>query len=188
MSAPVRLADDTILKDPMAKDPTEKCIGCGAFVPRIEGPIHPYMTSAPGCWLIFGEVNARYFGNEAAASYRQLCADAFAVQHPGIATVRQAVQSVCVHLMSLYAQLELGIPSERMPIHNRPALEQRGERYHWLTPPSFENSLTVRSMLSSDKEPLEAAREWAQSAWSAWSEHHAQVRAWHDTIVRPAWR
>ena len=172
----------------MAEEPTERCIGCGAIVPRIDGPIHSYMTSAPGCWAIFGEVNARYFANATAVSYRQLCADSYAVQHPGSSTVRQAVQSVCVHLMSLYAQLELGFPPERMAIHNRPALEQRGERYHWLTPPSFENSLTVGFMLSSDKEPLEAAREWAQSAWSAWSGHHAQVRTWYDAFVRPAWK
>ena len=166
---------------------TEQCVGCGALVPRIDGPIHPYMTSAPGCWAIFGEVNARYLAHQSQAVYRQLCADTFAVQHPGTETVRQAVQSVCVHLISLYAQLELGVPTERMPVHLRPALESREERYHWLAPPSFENSLTVAFMASTDKDPLFAAREWAQSAWDAWSAYHAQVKAWYDSFVRPAW-
>lgn len=170
----------------MADETTERCIGCGARVPRIDGPIHPYMTSAPGCWAIFGELNARYFASTG-ASYRQLCADSYAVQHPGSPTVRQAVQSVGVHLISLYAQLEVGLPTDRMAVLLKPALKERGERYHWLTPPSFEHSLTVGFMASTDKDPLIAAREWAQSAWSAWSAHHAQVRTWYDAFVRKAW-
>ena len=171
----------------MADGETEKCIGCGALVPHIEGPIHRYMTSAPGCWALYGEVNARFFASQSQAVYRQLCADSFAVQHPGSETVRHAVQSVGVHLVSLYAQLELGIPPERMPVLLRPALHDRGERYHWLTPPSFENSLTVGFMASTDKDPLFAAREWAQSAWDAWAAHHAQVKTWYNSFVRPAW-
>jgi len=27
-----------------APEPTERCIGCGAMVARIDGPIHRYMT------------------------------------------------------------------------------------------------------------------------------------------------
>jgi len=27
-----------------------RCVGCGAMVPGGEGPIHPYMWSAAGCW------------------------------------------------------------------------------------------------------------------------------------------
>ena len=136
---------------------------------------------------MYGELNARYLASQSHARYRHLCSDTFAVQHPGTPDVRQAVQSVCVHLISLYAQLELGVPTEQMPVHMRPALESRGGRYHWLTPPSFEHSLTVGFMLSTDKDPLVAAREWAQSAWDAWSAHHAQVKTWYNAFVRPSW-
>jgi hypothetical protein len=31
-------------------EPTERCIGCGAIVARIDGPIHRYMTCS--CWRI----------------------------------------------------------------------------------------------------------------------------------------
>lgn len=35
-----------------------RCVGCGASVPDVEGPVHPYMESSPGCWQWYGELNA----------------------------------------------------------------------------------------------------------------------------------
>jgi uncharacterized protein DUF5946 len=64
-------------------EPTERCIGCGAIVTKIDGPIHRYMASAPGCWAKHGQVSAHLLSDSQAAPYRQLCADAYAVQHPG---------------------------------------------------------------------------------------------------------
>jgi hypothetical protein len=91
--------------------------------------------------------------------------------------------------MSLYAQLELGIPTERMPIHLGPALKPEAKsRYYWLKPPSFDNMKTIVFMVLSTSDPLIAAREWAESAWRAWAPHHAQVKTWYDAIIRPAWR
>jgi len=79
---------------------TERCVSCGATVPRIEGPIHRYMTSAPGCWAMFGELQARILSDPAAAPHRQFCADSFAVEHPGTPGPN-AIQSVGGHLVSL---------------------------------------------------------------------------------------
>lgn len=80
--------------------PTETCIGCGAVLLRIEGPTHRYMTSAPGCWALFGELTAHIYGSATLPARCQLCVDAFAVQHPGSANP-QAVASVAIHLQSL---------------------------------------------------------------------------------------
>jgi hypothetical protein len=52
-------------------EPTERCIGCGAMVPRIDGPTHRYMTSAPGCWAKHGEVSAHHLSDPHAWHYRQ---------------------------------------------------------------------------------------------------------------------
>ena len=35
---------------------TKACLGCGALVPDIDGPVHKYVPSSPGCWKTFGEV------------------------------------------------------------------------------------------------------------------------------------
>ena len=163
-------------------DRTERCVGCGATVPRIEGPIHRYMTSAPGCWASFGEVCAHHLSDPEASRYRQLCADAYAVQHPG-QPGPQATQSVGGHLVSLLAQLEYGLPVPRAS-----ALLERGIRrkgyFTWLAPPSFDSMHTVLFMLANLHDPAWAAREWAASAWKAWALHHTQVRAWYAELSR----
>jgi Family of unknown function (DUF5946) len=150
------------------------------MVPRTEGPIHRYMTSAPACWAMFGELNAHYLSDPASVHYRQLCADAYAVQHPGTLGP-QAIQSGALHLMSLCAQLERGLPPE---VASR--LIQRGTRlkgrFHWLRPPTFSDARTIAFMLAHLDDPRPAAREWSASAWRAWTVHHHQIRAWYDVV------
>jgi hypothetical protein len=114
---------------------TERCIGCGAMVPRIDGPVHRYMTSAPGCWAKYGEVCAHHLSDPGAGHYRQWCADAYAVQHPG-QPGPQAIQSVGGHLVSLLAQLELGLPLSRASALMERGIQLKGY-FAWLTPPSF---------------------------------------------------
>jgi hypothetical protein len=160
---------------------TERCIGCGAIVPRIEGPIHRYMTSAPGCWAIHGDVSAHLLSNPSAGPYRQLCVDAYAVQHPG-QSGPQAIQSVGGHLVSLLAQIELDLPLSRAAVIMERGIRQKGF-FKWLTPPTFDGAKTVLYMHARLADPAPAAREWASSAWRAWAPHHAQVRAWYDALV-----
>jgi hypothetical protein len=117
-----------------------------------------------------------------AGRYRQLCVDAYAVQHPG-QPGPQAIQSVGGHLVSLLAQIELNLPLSRSA-----ALLERGVRrkglFTWLTPPTFDSAHTVLFMQANLGDPAWAAREWAASAWRAWAPHHAQVRAWYDELSR----
>ena len=141
------------------------------------------MTSAPGCWAKHGELSARHLSDPDGAHYRQLCGDAYAIQHPG-QPGPQAIQSVGAHLVSLFAQLELGLSQSRAS-----AIMERGIRlkghFTWLIPPSFDGAHTIVFMLANLHDPPFAAREWATSAWKAWAPHHAQVRTWYDDLVRP---
>lgn len=34
------------------------CPQCGALVADVDGPVHAYVPSAPGCWAAFGELRA----------------------------------------------------------------------------------------------------------------------------------
>lgn len=160
---------------------TEGCIGCGAIVARVDGPTHRYMTSAPGCWELYGEVCAHHLSDPNGASYRQLCVDAYAVQHPG-QPGPQATQSVGVHLISLLCQFELDLPPARASALMTRGTLSKGSSFTWLAPPSFDDAHTVQFMHANLDRAPSAAREWAESAWRAWSAHHRHVRLWYDEL------
>ncbi len=155
-------------------DATECCVGCGAVVPRSDGPTHEYIGASPGCWSIFGEVTAR------SSPVHQLLVDSYAVQHPG-APSRRSIQSVAVHLISLCVQLEHGAP----PARAREAIIASlaiAYRFVWLDPPGWAGALTILDVRGARNagEHEARVRAWAESVWRAWSPHHAAVRAWAD--------
>ena len=88
--------------------PTVRCFGCGGLVPQMDGPTHRYMLSSPGCWHVYGQVLVRDYTDPALRDVHRLTVDSYAVQHPGQPTP-QAIQSVCVHLMSLCLIVERGL-------------------------------------------------------------------------------
>jgi hypothetical protein len=55
---------------------TESCVGCGAIIKVIDGPIHRYMTSAPGCWERYGELLGALAIDPTLRVARQMCVDA----------------------------------------------------------------------------------------------------------------
>jgi hypothetical protein len=86
-----------------------RCLSCKVLVPAIEGPTHEYILSVPGCWQLYGEILAKeYMPENYDADLHRITVDAYAAQHPGIPN-RRAIQSVNVHLISLFAIFELGL-------------------------------------------------------------------------------
>jgi len=141
---------------------TERCAGCGATVPRSDGPTHEYIGASPGCWAIFTQLGTN-----------QLIVDAYAAQHPGTPS-RRSIQSVAVHLISLLMQLEHGADPARARDAIRAALAI-AYRFVWLDPPAWDNALTIV-----DVRDAAGARAWAESVWRAWAPHHDTVRAWAE--------
>lgn len=157
-----------------------RCLGFGALVPDIDGPTHEYMLSAPGCWAAFNEVAVQQY-EIASFDLRRLAVDAYAVQHPGT-TDRRAIQSVAVHLISLYFVLERGLTPTEATDKMRQALLDKS-RFVWLAPPQLMGEITVVNVVNV-KDPREheaVVNRWARSAWEAWSAHHAQIRKWAAT-------
>lgn len=154
------------------------CVGCGALFPDTDGPTHRYMESSPGCWACFGEVLAREYSDYRYARVHRLTVDAYAVQHPGRPSP-QSVQSVALHLMSLCAILEEDVEHRTATAMLKRASAQK-DLFHWLEPPSSTGRVTVLDVrrASDPDEHAAVVREWAESAWSAWSHHHASVRTW----------
>jgi hypothetical protein len=87
-----------------------RCVGCEALVPGGEGPSHPYMVSAAGCWERYCSLEEwkSCLGGEELIGIVQDLVDCFAVQH-ATSTDRRNVQSVAVHLMSLCSEMERGV-------------------------------------------------------------------------------
>ncbi len=167
----------------------ETCPGCQAVLPRIEnGATHRYMTSSSACWAIFNSLNdpERPLAPKA---FNNLIVDAYAVQHPGTPS-DQTINSVAIHAMVLYGILERGFkPDQALWLRQRPGRIKSSEkhsRFHWLTPPSFDSSLTVADV-AAGKTPLERSElveRWVREVWSRWSElHRDQIGIWFERFM-----
>lgn len=167
--SPVRL--------PMAMIP---CFGCGAQVPDIDGPVHAYMASTPGCWQTYGEVLAAEYGDVTYWPAHQLTVDAYAVQHPTNPDRRNR-QSVAVHLISLHLVLERDVAPQHAPkARSHHVKRHRATGFPWMDPPPCRGTVTVADVVgaANAEEHFERVRRWADAAWQAWASHHSQVRAW----------
>jgi hypothetical protein len=160
-----------------------KCFSCGGFFPEIEGPVHRYMRSSPGCWSVYGEILAREYSNPDYFEIHRLTVDAYAVQHPG-STDRQSIQSVGFHLIRLCLFLEHNLTAHHA---NDAMLEAVGNKssFSFLEPPLNFGPITAAEVAKADsvKEHKDIVREWAHSVWEAWSKHHPIVRTWLPKTV-----
>ncbi len=158
-----------------------KCVGCGSMLEPITGPTHRYMLSSPACFALYSEVLAHEYSDPALMQIHRLTVDAFAVQHPGDGSTRQAIQSVGLHLARLGMQLEqLRRPEEANDIML--VLGKHKSELVSLKPPK-RYTMTVSDVAKFAGKPEHArlVKEWAQSAWDDWSDHHAYIIQWAES-------
>jgi Family of unknown function (DUF5946) len=168
----------------------EPCVGCGAILPVIpDGPVHRYMTSSAACWAIFNTLNDPERSLEFVA-FNALIVDAYAVQHPGVPSSQQAINSVAVHLMTLHGIFEKKFkPDQAVWLRQRPGRPgsvDKHSRFHWLTPPSFANCLTVADVAAGETphERSSIVEAWVRDVWKTWSELHGnQIAIWFEQYV-----
>jgi hypothetical protein len=180
----------------------EPCPGCGALFPRIDGPTHPYIGASAGCWALFTPVAAGAVPDPqlveqsavprrsmdvtphaAAPGLSALLADAYAAQHHGEDS-SQAIQSVAVHLLTMYGVLRGRVAPEHAQWPRRRGLRRRGV-FHKLTPPPVGAALTVRHLFPGGgvDEPITVA-DYVASVFAAWEQQHGALLAeWYDTFV-----
>jgi hypothetical protein len=158
---------------------TRACSGCGAVVPDIDGPVHKYVPSSPGCWKTFGELQAdeaQRFGYPLA---HRVVVDTYMTQHPGDGSDRRDRQSVFVHLVGLCAFLEhsLGHPYATRLLGQ--VIRRRAGEFPILLRTHGPGSLTVLHMVgAADRDDYESrAREWAAAVWDSWGAQHELIRA-----------
>jgi hypothetical protein len=127
----------------------------------------------------------------APAPINELIRDAYAAQHPGVPG-EQAIQSVAVHLLTLYGVLVWGVRPENALWIRRRALRERGRarrgRYQWLEPPSFAGSLTVADIAraTTPQERADVARCYVEAVWSLWAhQHEKRIVTWYEEFILP---
>lgn len=165
----------------------EICPGCGIELEHVEIGMHPYIGASPGCWARYNELHAQqYQGFGALTPVRVI--DAYCVQHHGIAE-RRAIQSVNVHLMALYLQLERGYAESQVNTALRRVL-QIADGFTWLEPPIPNGTMTVADILQAQTadDQARAIESYARDIWRAWQAHRAIAEKWaklaEDTQVR----
>lgn len=152
------------------------CFSCHGLVPSVIGPVHPYMKSSAGCWKLYGEVLAKEYSLE---NYdpliHRVTVDTYAIQHPG-EPERRSINSVNLHFLRLYLVLHnLVEGSKANEIMKRMSENTKlKEKFVWLEPPSFENTITVADVWkSSEREShVKIVLEWGHSVLDRWTEKH----------------
>ncbi len=149
---------------------------CGAEVQDVNGPTHRYIGAIPGCWAIYGEVLAREYENVAYMRFHQLTVDSYAGQHPGTPSP-QSIQSVTVHLVSLYHQLELQSNIDTIRNAMQEVTKRKGQLM-WLDPPTSFGDITVLDIHAAEsaEQHGQLVHRWAESVWQAWAAHHDTIR------------
>ena len=176
---------------------TETCPDCRVVLPKFDGPVHRYLGASPSCWAMYAALGA---GEPpiAPGPLNALLVDAYAAQHPGplmhfSAPSNQAIQSVTVHLLTLYAILERGVPIERaLWLRTRPlrdGSQPKHSRFVWLTPPSFADSLNIADIVAAPTPSARTARlaDYVHSVWSIWwkTDHADTLGQWYERYIVP---
>jgi Family of unknown function (DUF5946) len=170
----------------------EPCPDCRAMLPPSNGATHRYIGASAACWGLFTALQSGGEPPLAPHPLNGLLADAYAAQHHGVPSP-QAIQSVAVHLLTLYGMLVRGVtPSKALQIRLDAVSEKWGSkngRFHWLTPPDFSNSPTVADIV---QQPTPEARtkllvRYVNSVWELWAATHLETVAdWYGRFVKVA--
>jgi hypothetical protein len=162
----------------MSAGALERC-ECGLELPRGDAPMpmHDYIGATASCWALYSELHAKqYQGFGARTPVRVI--DAYCVQHHG-AQERRAIQSVNVHLVALYLQLEKGYVGNQVNVAIQRIL-CFADQFKWLDPPTPNGTLTVADILKADTPQAEAdaIEAYARDIWQAWRAHRETAMKW----------
>jgi hypothetical protein len=153
-------------------------MGCGGGFAASDGPVHDYMLSSPACFAAFNTLLAAEYSASELRQVHRLTVDTWAVQHPGAAGERRAVQSVGLHLARLMLQLE----SPRPPRETNKVMLDFSRHKHSLRPlappPGFRVTVADIVPFAGSRLHPDKVREWAEATWRDWSGHHDYIHQW----------
>jgi hypothetical protein len=164
------------------------CFSCGAKSLNLEGECHEYMLASPGCYEMFNEVLNREYSDFRYSKAHHYTVDSYAVQHPGKVSNQKAVNSVGIHLVSLYFLFE-----KKYDITNSAKVKMEFAQFNKINkiiqpierPEKFKG-LTVFEIWDNENpnEHFELCEQWAENSWESWSNHHETIEKWADLFMK----
>ena len=150
----------------------EACPGCGLAAKKTDGPVHRYLGSTAYCWAKYGELLAREYQDFEYMKVHDLTVDTYALQHPG-GESPQTISSSNVHLASLYAYFERGVPVSELSKIKQNVVRLK-DQFVWLPPPEEPAGVTVADILQarSAGEHSESITHWARAVFDTWRDNH----------------
>lgn len=164
------------------------CISCGAKALNLEGNCHEFMVASPGCYEMFIEVLNREYSDFRYSKAHHYTVDSYAVQHPGEISNRKAVNSVGIHLVSLYFLFE-----KQYDIEKSAQIKMKFAQFNKdkktiqpLERPEKFNGLTIFEIWDNENpnEHFELCKQWAADSWESWSNHHETIRKWATAFLK----
>ncbi|MFG5380851.1 DUF5946 family protein [Yoonia sp. R2-816] len=154
------------------------CVGCGAVLERIDGPTHTYMSSSPAYFSLFTKVLACEYSDRTLLPTHRLTVDTYAVQHPATGRLRKEIQSVGLHLARLMLQLDNPLPPKETNDVMLGLGRHKASLIFLQPPTSFTMTVANVAKFAGEPEHADRVREWADSTWKDWPQHHDYIRHW----------
>jgi hypothetical protein len=151
--------------------------------------VHEYVPSAPGCWKIFGEVQADEAQRFGYPAVHRVVVDTYMAQHPGDGSDRRDRQSLFVHLVGLCAVLEHGLPPHPYVTNLLgKVIRRRDGEFPVLQRTEGPGALTVLHLAGAPglADYERRAREWATAVWGSWGTQRELVRVELDGVLNAA--
>ncbi len=154
---------------------------------NFEGRCHKYMLASAGCYDMFNEVLTREYSDFRYAKAHHYTVDAYAIQHPGETSNQQAVNSVGVHLVSLYCLFEKDYGLDRSAkIKTEFAQFNKAKKIiHPIQRPQEFKGFTVFDIWDNEDPGahFDLCKRWAADAWGSWRKHHETVEKWAGAFL-----
>jgi len=125
---------------------------------------------------LYGQVLAKEYGEYNYPEHtHRLTVDTYAIQHPG-QPGKQSIQSVNLHLISLYFVLIKGLNGREATKIIGKVLEGN-RKFEWLEPPVPNGRITVADVLkaANQEEHEKAVEKWAADVFGCWYSKHGQA-------------
>ncbi|MEM7798124.1 MAG: DUF5946 family protein [Chloroflexota bacterium] len=169
--------------------PLEICPDCGLKAPLSPVGTHRYLGASSGCWNLYSNMLNGGSPPLPPGPLNVLLVDAYASQHHGLPGP-QAIQSVAVHLLTMYGIFERGHTVDQALWLRRRFLRDgpipKHDRFEWLTPPA---DLSRRTILEIINAPTPAERgpiveAYVNAVYDAWhGAHGSKLREWYERYM-----
>lgn len=165
-----------------------KCFSCGAKSMNFEGDCHEYMLASPGCYEMFNEVLEREYSDFVYAKAHHYTVDAYATQHPGEVVNKKAINSVGIHLISLYFLFE-----KELELEKAAEIKMKFAQFNkskgivkLLERPEKFNGLTIYDIWNNETpaKHFELCQKWAIDSWNSWKTQHRIIEDWANIFIK----